>query len=127
MIDDDFRHLPAPEGMGILWGVSVGPGAADLITLRAHRVLTQSPVIAWPACKPRAGSYAWRVIQEYIDPDRQETLGLVFPMNKDWSSLVPVWEDSARQILEHLRLDAMWPSSRRVMPCSTAPSSMCGR
>lgn len=103
MIDDDFRAAEVPDGMGTLWGVSVGPGAPDLITLRAHRVLTESAVIAWPACKPRAGSYAWRVIEEYIDTDKQQTLGLVFPMNKDWSSLVPVWEDSARQILAHLR------------------------
>ena len=103
MIDDDFRAAEGPEGMGTLWGVSVGPGAPDLITMRAHRVLTESAVIAWPACKPRAASYAWRIVQEYIDLERQETLGLVFPMNRDWSSLVPAWEDSARKILAHLR------------------------
>ena len=50
MIDDDFRAVEGPDGMGTLWGVSVGPGAPDLITLRAHRVLTESAVIAWPAC-----------------------------------------------------------------------------
>ena len=103
MIDADFRPIDGPEGMGTLWGVSVGPGAPDLITLRAHRVLTESAVIAWPACKPRAASYAWRIVEQFIDAERQETLGLVFPMNRDWSALVPAWEDSARQILAHLR------------------------
>ena len=86
--------------MGTLWA---GDPRSDLITMRAHRVLTESAVIAWPACKPRAASYAWRIVQDYIDEERQETLGLVFPMNRDWSSLVPAWEDSARKILAHLR------------------------
>lgn len=103
MIDDNLKPQPTREGVGTLWGVSVGPGAPDLITMRAHRVLTTAPVIAWPACKAGATSYAWRIVREYIDLDRQETLGLVFPMNRDWSALVPVWQDSARKILAHLR------------------------
>ena len=103
MIDDNLKPQPTREGVGTLWGVSVGPGAPDLITMRAHRVLTTAPVIAWPACKAGATSYAWRIVREYIDLDRQETLGLVFPMNRDWSTLVPVWQDSARKILAHLR------------------------
>ena len=102
MIDEALQPKPSREGVGTLWGVSVGPGAPDLITLRAHRVLTTVPVVAWPACKAGATSYAWRIVNEYVDETRQETLGLVFPMNKDWSTLVPTWEDSAHKILAHL-------------------------
>ena len=103
MIDEELKPKKSSNGMGTLWGISVGPGAPDLITLRAHRVLTTAPVIAWPACKEGSTSYAWRIVRGYIDQSKQETLGLVFPMNKDWSTLVPIWRESAHKILAHLR------------------------
>ncbi len=102
MIDDAFKVTPSPDGVGTLWGVSVGPGAPDLLTLRAHRVLTEAAVVAYPSCKPGASSYAWRIVRGFVDLERQEALGLVFPMRKDWSSLIPVWQASARKILAHL-------------------------
>ena len=34
---------------GILYGIGVGPGDPELITLKAHRILQRVPVIAWPA------------------------------------------------------------------------------
>ncbi len=102
MIDERFQPKSSST-MGTLWGVSIGPGAPDLITLRAHRVLTTVPVVAWPACKEGATSYAWRAVQEYIDLEKQTTLGLVFPMKKDWSVLIPVWRESAKSILTYLK------------------------
>ena len=102
MMDEAFKANTSST-MGTLWGVSIGPGAPDLLTLRAHRVLTTVPIIAWPACKAGATSYAWRAVREYVDLENQQTLGLVFPMNKDWSTLIPIWRESAQAILEHLR------------------------
>jgi len=121
VIDERFAPGPAPKGVGTLYGLSVGPGAPDLLTLRAHRVLTTVPVVAWPACKPGATSYAWRIVSEFVDPDRQEQLGLVFPMSKDWSSLVPVWRESARKLLDHLHAgrDVAFITTGDVMLYST--------
>ena len=34
---------------GTLYGIGVGPGDPELITLKAHRILQRVPVIAWPA------------------------------------------------------------------------------
>ena len=102
MMDETFKPKSS-DSMGTLWGVSIGPGAPDLITLRAHKVLTTVPVVAWPACKEGATSYAWRAVREHVDLNKQETLGLVFPMNKDWSSLIPIWRESAEKILSHLK------------------------
>ncbi len=89
--------------LGHLYGVSVGPGAPDLLTLRAVRVIREAPVVAWPACKPGAPSYARRIIAEYLDPERQELLGLVFPMSRDQASLLPVWRENAAILAGHLR------------------------
>ncbi|RME28193.1 MAG: precorrin-2 C(20)-methyltransferase, partial [Deltaproteobacteria bacterium] len=121
MIDDALQPRPAPDGVGTLWGLSVGPGAPDLLTLRAHRILTTAPVVAWPACRPGGSSYAWRIVRQYVDPSRQEQLGLVFPMSKDWSQLIPVWQESARTLLAHLHAgrDVAFVTTGDVMLYST--------
>ncbi len=88
---------------GTLYGLSVGPGAPDLITLRAHRVLTRCPVVAWPTCREGGTGYAWRIVREHLDPERQEGLPLVFPMARDWADARPAWERAAARVAGHLR------------------------
>ncbi len=43
-----------------LYGVGIGPGASDLITLRARAVLKRTPVLAYP-CPPGSESLARRI------------------------------------------------------------------
>ncbi len=40
--------LPPARGKGVLYGVSVGPGDPELITLKAVRVIGQCPIVAVP-------------------------------------------------------------------------------
>lgn len=88
--------------MGRFYGVGVGPGAPDLLTLRAHRILTTVPVVVYPACKPGASSYAWRIVREYV-PASTRRLAQVFPMSRDWAALIPIWRNNAREIAAELR------------------------
>jgi precorrin-2/cobalt-factor-2 C20-methyltransferase len=87
---------------GRFYGLGVGPGAPDLLTLRAHRVLTTVPVVAYPACKPGASSYAWRIVREHVPADTRR-LAQVFPMSRDWASLIPAWRQNATEIAAELR------------------------
>ncbi len=69
---------------GILYGVGVGPGAPDLVTVRAVAVLRRAPVIAAP--RPAAGgtSLALRIARAAAgEVAGQETLELTFPMTRD--------------------------------------------
>ncbi len=86
---------------GRLYGVGVGPGAPDLLTLRAHRVLSSVPVVVYPACKPGASSYAWRIVRDVV-PETTRRLGQLFPMSRDWAALVPVWRQNAAEIHQEL-------------------------
>jgi precorrin-2/cobalt-factor-2 C20-methyltransferase len=88
---------------GKLYGVGVGPGAPDLLTLRAVSVLKTAPVLALPRSSDYGASMAWRIVKPVIgeNPD-QERLTLTFPMNKDPERLRPAWDRAFSAIGERL-------------------------
>jgi precorrin-2/cobalt-factor-2 C20-methyltransferase len=87
---------------GMFYGIGVGPGDPELLTRKAERVLRMVDVVCYPACKLGASSYAFGIVKELIDRDRQTVHGLVFPMEKDFARLVPIWRESAHVIVADL-------------------------
>jgi len=65
-------------GTGKIWGVGVGPGDPDLITLKAHRILQEADVIAYPA--PAGGNSLVRSIAAPHIPDGKEEFVISTPM-----------------------------------------------
>ncbi|MBX9975708.1 precorrin-2 C(20)-methyltransferase [Cytobacillus firmus] len=84
--------------IGTLFGLGVGPGDPELITVKAFRKLQESPVIAYPKKLRGSKSYAHRIVDMYINPEEKEMLGLVFPMTKDEDTLRAEWTKSAEAI-----------------------------
>lgn len=85
---------------GTLYGIGVGPGAPDLITLRAHRLITGCPVIAYPA--PDSGqSFARAIVGEFLT-DVQTEIPIVVPMRVARFPAAEVYDKSAREIAAHL-------------------------
>ena len=84
---------------GTLYGVGVGPGAPDLLTFRAQRVLRETQVLILPRGNDHAGSMAWRIAKSVVgEVDGQERLYLTFPMSKDPARLRPAWETAFTEI-----------------------------
>ncbi len=83
-----------------LWVVGVGPGAPDLLTLRAVEVLKASEVVFYPVKGKGKSSVALDTARPHI-PDGVELVPLLFPMTKDREVLEEAWERSARTILDH--------------------------
>lgn len=78
---------------GQLYGIGAGPGAPDLLTLRAVEVLKRAPVLALPRSSDHGGSRAWEIIKPIIGSrNDQERLFLTFPMLKQPDRLLPFWE-----------------------------------
>ena len=89
--------------VGTLYGLGVGPGDPELITVKAFRKLKEAPVIAFPKKRKGSKSYAQRIIDVYITPGEKEMLGLVFPMTKDPAILEREWSNTVELVWEKLK------------------------
>lgn len=88
---------------GDLYGVGVGPGAPDLLTLRALDVLRRAPVLVMPRGSEHGASVAWEIVRPALgDVPGQERLFLTFPMSKDPARLRPAWDQAFAAIGERL-------------------------
>ncbi len=89
---------------GTLYGVGVGPGAPDLITLRALNVLKAADVLALPRSNDFGTSMAWNIVKPTLgEVSGQERLFLTFPMNKDPTRLRPAWDAAFSKIGERIK------------------------
>jgi precorrin-2/cobalt-factor-2 C20-methyltransferase len=92
---------------GTLYGVGVGPGAPDLLTLRAVETLKRADVLALPRSSDYGASMAWKIVKPVIgERDGQERLFLTFPMSKDPDRLRPAWDHAFGEIGERLERGA---------------------
>ncbi len=81
---------------GTLYGVGLGPGAPDLITLRAARLIEAARVIAYPTL---AGgqSFARSIAAELIAPGAQEIV-MDMPMTVERGPAQAAYDDGAKKI-----------------------------
>lgn len=89
--------------MGKLYGIGVGPGDPELLTLKAHRILNEADVIFCPEKKEGAGSFAYDIIKEFLEDGRAEIVNLVYPMHYHGPKLKEMWEKNALCIADHLK------------------------
>jgi precorrin-2/cobalt-factor-2 C20-methyltransferase len=84
---------------GRLYGIGVGPGDPELMTLKAVRILADAPVIAWPA--PDEGESAARAIAARFIPAGRIQIAIRVPM-RPGRMPVEVYDEAAERIAAHL-------------------------
>jgi len=89
--------------LGSLYGVGVGPGDPELLTLKARRIISEAPVVAVPKSQSSEASYALTIVDGFIDRDRQEVLELSFPMREGRAQIEHARRGAAEAILEQLK------------------------
>lgn len=75
---------------GVLYGVGVGPGDPELLTIKATKVIQQSDVIIVPKAGANRNSTALTIAKPYINK-QTKLLELVFPMAYDQQELSDAW------------------------------------
>lgn len=99
-------HQPTHQGekrIGRLYGVGIGPGDPELITLKASRVLCRVPVIFVPLKDRRSKSYAGSIIDDLVKESGGEVIELILPMLRDRKQLQEHWLKAADTIWRYLK------------------------
>ena len=91
--------MTAP-GLGTLYGIGVGPGDPELLTLKGLRLLQAAPVVAYPA--PDTGDSLARAIVAPHLPGGQVEIAIRMPMLVERFPAQEVYDKAAAEISAHL-------------------------
>ncbi|MCK8825526.1 precorrin-2 C(20)-methyltransferase [Fuchsiella alkaliacetigena] len=83
------------------YGVGVGPGDAELMTLKAKRVLEEADIICAPKSAVGKESVALSIVEEILG-EELNIKDLIFPMTHDQDKLTKFWDQAAEEIKEEL-------------------------
>lgn len=89
--------------IGILYGISVGPGDRELITLKGLRILKESTIVAFPAGIQGKPGLAQQIVGQWLG-SHQIQLPLSFPYVNDSVILAQAWLKAAEQVWQYLDL-----------------------
>ncbi|EHS51905.1 precorrin-2 C20-methyltransferase [Rhizobium sp. PDO1-076] len=85
---------------GTLYGLGLGPGDPELLTLKAHRILTSCPVVAYPA--PDTGpSFARQIVAPYVTAAQLE-VPIIVPMRVERFPAQEIYSQAAEVLARHL-------------------------
>jgi len=90
------------QNVGKLFGVGVGPGDPELITVKAVRVIKDADIIFTAASTKNTYSLAVEIASPYISSSAR-IKKLSFPMTKDPIEVEAAWIHNAKQIAQHLK------------------------
>ena len=87
---------------GVFYGIGVGPGDPELLTVKAIHAIEAADVLIAPKTEKKDGSVALSIAKPYLKPD-VEIVYQVFPMVKGFEADDSAWEANKEEILALLR------------------------
>lgn len=87
--------------VGTLYGVGVGTGDPELMTLKGLRVLQRSPVVAFPAGVKNQPGTAEAIVASYLRSE-QIRVAIAFPYIQDETVLSEAWHIGSERIWHYL-------------------------
>ena len=88
--------------LGILYGISVGTGDPDLITVKGLRILQTVDIVTFPQGIGDKLGVAEKIIRQWLKP-QQTTIALDFPYVREQDILESAWQKSAKIIWQYLQ------------------------
>ncbi len=86
--------------LGILYGIGVGPGDPELLSIKGLRCLQQCPIVAYPAGINGQPGIAEQIVTPWLTSQRR--LPLVFPYVQDTVTLQEAWQQAALTVWDAL-------------------------
>lgn len=83
---------------GVLYGIGVGPGNPEWMTLQAVRLLKSCHHIFSPQAKIKHESLALEIAKDHLHPEAK-IHPLIFPMSSDKETLNNSWREAAQKVL----------------------------
>ena len=87
---------------GTFYGIGVGPGDPELLTVKAIDALKKIDVLIAPKTEKKSDSVALSIAQPYLKPSI-EIIYQTFPMVKDFAEETEIFEANKEEILNELR------------------------
>lgn len=88
--------------IGTLYGIGVGPGEPELITLKAVDILKRVDVVFAASSTKNQYSLAMNIASRFVSKDTPVLL-LKFPMTRDRERLEKAWDSNAKELLGYIR------------------------
>lgn len=86
---------------GKLFGIGVGPGDPELMTVKAARIVGEADIIITPKTEKKDGSVALNIAKPYIQ-EHTEIVPVVFPMVLDDNAQAEGWQEAKKIIVSYL-------------------------
>lgn len=86
---------------GKLYGIGVGPGDSELMTVKAARLVGEADIIITPKTEKKDGSVALNIAKPYIQ-EHTEIIPVVFPMVFHEETLSDAWIEAKNIIVSYL-------------------------
>lgn len=86
---------------GKLYGIGVGPGDPELLTLKAARLIGEVDIIAYPMNK-KGESIALQIASSHI-VENSETFGFYVPISSDRTAANLAYDDAAVRLRQYLK------------------------
>jgi precorrin-2/cobalt-factor-2 C20-methyltransferase len=86
---------------GHLYGIGVGPGDPELLTIKAAGILGRADVILAASSTKNDDSLALDIARPHLKPGAR-VIRLGFPMSRDQGTLESAWLENARLVLKEL-------------------------
>ena len=90
------------NGTGSFYGVGVGPGDPELLTIKAQKTLQKVAVISFTQLDDGKESYALSVVRGVLETAEPEFLAITIPSDDETPVSPQTWTDAAAEIAGHL-------------------------
>ncbi|MDI6605718.1 MAG: precorrin-2 C(20)-methyltransferase, partial [Candidatus Omnitrophota bacterium] len=85
---------------GVLYGLGIGPGDPELLTVKAGKILKMADIIFAPRASGASESLAFDIIRGYVGT--RKVRKIVFPMTRNKKKLRQHWSANAGMVYKEL-------------------------